>query len=181
METTNPIAPGRWVDKTKMTLHKPKPGRRKLDATLARLRVLHEELNAELYSHPSQRPQIQSPQDAANLLTPFIGYLEHEELWVVTLDTRSRLKSLNMLYKGNVSSSQVRVAEVFRGAVIENAPSIIIAHNHPSEDPTPSPDDVAVTRAIVQAGRLLNVEVLDHLVICRDRYMSLKERSLGFG
>jgi DNA repair protein RadC len=84
------------------------------------------------------------------------------------------------LYQGSVSSSQVRVGEVFRQAIIEQASSIIIAHNHPSGDPTPSPDDVAVTRAIVQAGKLLDIDVLDHVVVCSTRHVSLKERGLGF-
>ena len=85
------------------------------------------------------------------------------------------------VYKGSVNSSQVRVGEIFKVAVRRNAPSIIVAHNHPSGDPTPSPDDVAVTRALVQAGKLLSVEVLDHLVIGQGRFVSLKERGLGFG
>jgi DNA repair protein RadC len=85
------------------------------------------------------------------------------------------------LYQGSVSASQVRVGEVFRQAIIEQASAIIIAHNHPSGDPTPSPDDVAVTRAIVQAGKLLDIEVLDHIVVSQDRFISLKERGLGFG
>jgi DNA repair protein RadC len=75
----------------------------------------------------------------------------------------------------------VRVGELFKPAVRSNAAGIIVIHNHPSGDPTPSPDDIALTRAIVQAGKLLDVEVLDHLVIGRGRFVSLKERGLGFG
>jgi DNA repair protein RadC len=85
------------------------------------------------------------------------------------------------LYRGSVSSAQVRVGEVFREAVRKNASALIAIHNHPSGDPTPSPDDVALTRAIVQAGKLLDVDVLDHLVIGQGRWVSLKERGLGFG
>jgi DNA repair protein RadC len=96
------------------------------------------------------------------------------------LDSRNRVKSLVLLYKGSVNSSQVHVGEVFRQAIVENSPAIIIAHNHPSQDPTPSPDDVGLTRAIVQAGKLLDIEVLDHLIICQGRFVSLKERGLGF-
>jgi DNA repair protein RadC len=106
--------------------------------------------------------------------------LDHEELWVINLDTRNRVMSLTTLYKGSVNSSQVRVGEVFRQAIFENAPAVIVAHNHPSGDPTPSPDDVAVTRAIVEAGRLLDINVLDHLIVVRGQYVSLKERGLGF-
>lgn len=79
-----------------------------------------------------------------------------------------------------MNASQVRIAEVFKAAIADNATSIVLAHNHPSGDPTPSPEDVAITRAILQAGKLLDIEVVDHLVITRDRYISLKERGLGF-
>lgn len=84
------------------------------------------------------------------------------------------------VYKGSVNSSQVRVGEIFKESVRKNASAIVVIHNHPSGDPTPSPDDVAVTRAIVQAGKLLDVEVLDHLVIGQGKWISLKERGLGF-
>ena len=113
-------------------------------------------------------------------MIPFIGNLDHEEFWVADLDTRNRVKSLVVVYKGSVNSSQVRVGEVFRQAVAENAPAILISHCHPSGDPTPSADDVAVTRAIVQAGKLLDIDVLDHLIICGNRFVSLKEKGLGF-
>jgi len=79
-----------------------------------------------------------------------------------------------------VNSSQVRLAEVFKPAIQRMAPAILVCHNHPSGDPTPSPDDVAVTRPMVQAGRLLDVDLLNHLVIGGSRYVSLKERGLGF-
>ena len=98
----------------------------------------------------------------------------------MNLDTRNRLMHLVKLYQGSVNTSQVRVAEVFRQAIADNAPSILLAHNHPSGDPTPSPDDVAVTRSICQAGKLLDIDLLDHLIVTRDRYVSLKERGLGF-
>jgi DNA repair protein RadC len=79
-----------------------------------------------------------------------------------------------------VNSSQVRVGEIFQAAVGRMASALVVVHNHPSGDPTPSPDDVAVTRAIVQAGKLLDIEVLDHLVIGQGRWVSLKERGMGF-
>jgi DNA repair protein RadC len=85
------------------------------------------------------------------------------------------------VYKGSVNSSQVRVGELFKEAIRINASSLIVTHNHPSGDPTPSPDDVAVTRAIVQAGKLLDIDVLDHLVIGAGKWISLKEKGLGFG
>jgi len=154
--------------------------KKKVDETLARLRQLHDELNAQLYAHPTERPAIHSPSDVANLLQYFIGSLDHEEMWVVNLDTRNRVMSFVALYKGSVNSSQVRVCEVFRQAIVDNSPAIIVAHNHPSGDPTPSPEDVSVTRAILQAGKLLDIDLLDHLVIGAGRFVSLKERGLGF-
>jgi DNA repair protein RadC len=157
-----------------------KSRKRKVAKTLAQLRQLHEELNTQLYSHPTERPAIHSPSDAAQILTCFLAHLDHEELWVVNLDTRNRVMSLVALYKGSVNASQVRVSEVFRQAILDNAPSILVAHNHPSGDASPSPDDVATTRAIVQAGKLLDIELIDHLVIGKEQFVSLKERGLGF-
>jgi DNA repair protein RadC len=148
--------------------------------TLARLHQLRDELNAQLYTHPTERPTIHSPADAFEILRCFMGGLDHEELWVMNLDTRNRLMHLVKLYQGSVNSSQVRVAEVYRQAIADNSPTIILSHNHPSGDPTPSPDDVAVTRSIYQAGKLLDIDLLDHLIVVHDRFVSLKERGLGF-
>jgi DNA repair protein RadC len=128
----------------------------------------------------SERPTINSPADAADILKPFVANLEHEELGILLLNRRNAVMQLVRLYQGSVNSSQIRVGEVFRQAIIEQASAIVIAHNHPSGDATPSPDDVAVTRAIIQAGKLLDVDVLDHLIVCDDRFVSLKERGLGF-
>jgi DNA repair protein RadC len=88
--------------------------------------------------------------------------------------------SYDLQDRGSVNSSQVKVGEIFKAAIRHNAPKIIMVHNHPSGDPTPSPDDVAVTRAIVQAGKLLDVDVLDHMIIGQGNWVSLKERGLGF-
>jgi len=153
---------------------------RRVEETMSRIRQLYDELNAQLYAHPAQRPAVHSPQDAVSLIDPFIGALDREELWVIDLDTRNRVMSLVQLYRGSVNCSQVRVAEVFRQAVIDNAPALIVCHNHPSGDVSPSPEDVAVTRSIVQAGKLLDIEVLDHLVVAKGAHASLKERGLGF-
>ena len=130
---------------------------------------------------PEQRPTINSPADAAALVQYEMCALEQEHLRVLLLDTRNHVLDIVEIYKGSVNSSQVRVGEIFKVAVRRNASALIVVHNHPSGDPTPSPDDAAVTRAIVQAGKLLDVEVLDHLVIGQGRWVSLKERGLGFG
>ncbi len=130
---------------------------------------------------PEERPAINSPADAAALVQYEMSALEQEHLRVMLLDRRNRVLETVEVYRGSVSSSQVRIGEVFKEAVRKNASALIVIHNHPSGDPTPSPDDVAVTRAILQAGKLLDVDVLDHLVIGQGRWVSLKERGLGFG
>jgi DNA repair protein RadC len=134
-----------------------------------------------LAESPEERPAVHSPADAASLLLYEMSALEQEELRIVLLDVRNRVLEIVTQYRGSVSSSQVRVGELFKAAVRRNASSLIVVHNHPSGDPTPSPEDVALTRAIVQAGKLLDIEVLDHLVIGRGHWTSLKERGLGFG
>lgn len=130
---------------------------------------------------PDEKPAINSPADAAALVQYEMSALEQEHLRVMLLDRRNRVLESVEVYKGSVNSSQVRVGELFKDAIRTNASAIIIIHNHPSGDPTPSPDDVAVTRAIVQAGKLLDVEILDHLVIGQGKWVSMKERGLGFG
>jgi DNA repair protein RadC len=134
-----------------------------------------------LVESPGERPQVRSPADAANLVLSEMGLLEQEQLRVMLLDTKNRVLETKTIYVGSLNTSLIRVGELFREAVRANCASIIVLHNHPSGDPTPSPEDVAVTRQIVQAGQLLDVEVLDHLVIGRQRFVSLKERGLGFG
>jgi DNA repair protein RadC len=129
---------------------------------------------------PEERPTIQSPEDAANLLLYEMGALEREHLRVLLLDTRNRLIRTAEVYRGSLNSSWIRVAEIFRDAVRVNAAAVIVAHNHPSGDPTPSPEDVSVTKALVQAGQLLDIEVLDHLVIGQGRFVSMKAKGLGF-
>ena len=94
---------------------------------------------------------------------------------------RNRVQKIETVYRGSLNSSQVRVGEVFKDVVRRNVAAIIVVHNHPSGDPAPSPDDVAITRAIVEAGQLLDVQVLDHLIVGQGRFVSLKERGLGFG
>jgi len=133
-----------------------------------------------LIEAPDERPVISSPADAANLVLYDMGALEQEELRIILLDVRNRVMEVITQYRGSVSSSQVRVGELFKAAVRRNAVNLIIVHNHPSGAPTPSPADVALTRASVQAGKLLDIDVLDHLVIGRGRWVSLKERGLGF-
>jgi len=130
---------------------------------------------------PDERPVINSPADAAALVRYEMSALEQEHLRVLLLDTRNHVLAIEEIYRGSLNSSQVRVGEIFRAAIRRNAAALIVVHNHPSGDPTPSPDDIAITRAIVEAGVLLDVSVLDHLVIGQGNWVSLKERGLGFG
>jgi len=130
--------------------------------------------------NPDERPAIHSPADAAALVQYEMSALSQEHLRVINLDTRNKVINIDKLYIGSLNASTVRVGEVFKPAIQRNAASIIVLHNHPSGDPAPSPEDVALTRAIVSAGKLLDIEVLDHLVIGQGRWVSLKERGLGF-
>lgn len=123
--------------------------------------------------------QIQSPADVYLLLHE-MGALEQEEVRVLILDTRNCVLDIHTAYKGSLDTILVRVAELFREAIRQNAAAIIVAHNHPSGNPSPSPDDVILTKKLVEAGNLLDVEVLDHLVIGRGRFVSLKQKGLGF-
>ena len=127
---------------------------------------------------PAEMPTINCPQDVHSLLGPEMSALAQEQLRVLLLNTRNQVVAQRIVYQGNVNSSVVRPAEVLRAAVIDNAPSIIVSHNHPSGDPTPSPEDVAITRDLVASAKLLGIDLLDHIVIAADRYVSLKEKKL---
>ena len=133
-----------------------------------------------LVAAPHERTVIKSPADAANLLMLEMGSLEQEHLRTVILDTKNHVLKVHTVYVGSLNTAVVRVGELFKEAIRLNAAAIICCHNHPSQDPTPSAEDVYVTRQIVEAGKLLSIDVLDHLVICLSRWVSLKERGLGF-
>jgi len=138
------------------------------------------ELGRRLSStHPEERAVVRTPQDVANLLMAEMGFLDQEQLRVVLLTSKNQVMSISEVYKGNVNTSLIRPSELFREAVRENCPAIIVVHNHPSGDPDPSPEDIAVTEQIVAAGRVLDIEVLDHIIIGGQRYVSLKERGVG--
>ena len=109
-----------------------------------------------------------------------IGNKEQEHFVVLHLDTRNRITHKEVLYKGSLNTSLVRTGEVFKSALRRNCAGIVVAHNHPSGDPNPSPEDIALTRRLVDAGKLVEVSVLDHLIIGHNRYISLRERALGF-
>jgi DNA repair protein RadC len=126
------------------------------------------------------RPKVRSPSDLAVILLPEMSHLEREHFLVVCLDTRNNVLHKQTLYVGSLNATHIRVAEVFQEPIRRNAAAIIIAHNHPSGDPSPSPEDVSLTKQLIEAGDLLGIEVLDHLVIGDQRFVSLRERALGF-
>lgn len=131
-------------------------------------------------SAPQEKVKVTSPADAANLLMSEMMFLEQEHLRLILLDTRNKVLQTPTIYVGSLNTSVIRIGELFRAAIKENAAAFIVAHNHPSGDPSPSPEDVNVTRQIRQAGQLLDIDLLDHIIIGRQRYVSLKERGLGF-
>jgi DNA repair protein RadC len=129
---------------------------------------------------PSGRLTVRGPRDLAERLLPQMGHLEREELRVALLNTKNSVLAIETVYRGNVSTALVRIGELFRDAVRQHAAALIVIHNHPSGDPTPSPDDLHLTAEAVAAGRLLDVPVLDHIIVGHDAYVSLRDRGIAF-
>ena len=123
-------------------------------------------------------PVVSCPEDVRLLLQPEMSGLAQEQMRVLLLNTKNQVVGQRVIYQGNISSLTIRTSEVFRPAVVEAVPSVIVAHNHPSGDPEPSPEDAAVTRELVAAGKLLDIALLDHVVIGRREVVSLKERGV---
>lgn len=144
---------------------------RRLSAALAFSRRINENRDLD---------KVNSPGDAYEILKPLIAHKEQEHLAVLLMDTKNFVRKTEIVYIGTTNQATARIAEIFRTAVRANAMSIIISHNHPSGDPTPSPEDVEVTKAIVAAGKLLQIDVLDHVIVSPHTYLSMKERRLGF-
>jgi DNA repair protein RadC len=129
---------------------------------------------------PQDRWLVRSPRDVGERLVPQMGYLDREELRVILLNTRNAVLKVVTVYQGNVSSSLVRIAELFKDAIRINASGLILAHNHPSGDPAPSPDDLRLTAETLAAGRLLDIALLDHLIVAGDGFVSLRDRGVPF-
>jgi DNA repair protein RadC len=149
-------------------------------ARAAQLAAAFELGRRALVEWPADRWTIRAPRDLADRLVPEMGRLEREELRVVLLSARNSVMAVERVYQGSVSTALVRVGELFRDAVRRHASGIIVVHNHPSGDPTPSPEDLHLTAETVAAGRLLDVPVLDHLVIGHDAFVSLRDRGISF-
>jgi DNA repair protein RadC len=138
------------------------------------------ELGKRMLHEQPERRIVRAAEDVFRMLFADMALLEQEELRVILLSTRNEVIAMRDVYRGNVSSAVVRIGEVFRDAVREGCPNIIAVHNHPSGDPSPSAEDAALTKQLVEAGRLLGIEVLDHVVIARSGFVSLKDRKMGF-
>jgi DNA repair protein RadC len=156
-----------------------------IQAALKSIEGIPEEVQAlvsllQVLLAPCKDERITRPADLAALLMLELGHLDHEEFWMACLDTKNHVQRLHRLYKGSLNSSIVRVCELFRLPLQLNSAAIIVAHNHPSSSCHASPEDIDVTRTLVQAGELLEIEVLDHLIIGQGAWMSMREQRLGW-
>ena len=149
-----------------------------LSLPAARSLVAQFELGRRLAAAPAAPGwRVRAPADVAERLVPAMRHLEREELRVLLLNTKNVVRAATTVYVGNLAGLSVRVGEVFRLAVRRQAAAIVVVHNHPSGDPAPSADDLRITAELAEAGRLLDVELLDHVVVAADGWVSL--RSLG--
>ena len=126
------------------------------------------------------RKKIQSPNDIFNIAQNVIQANEYaeENLWLITLDTKNNITGIFTVSTGSLNSTIVHPREIFKRAVLQNAASIIICHNHPSGDPAPSQEDINITKRIYDAGKILGIELLDHIIIGDNKYTSLKEKGV---
>jgi len=129
-------------------------------------------------SSDAPRPTISSPLDAVNLVMEEMRYYPEERFKVMFLDTRHQVIADEEISRGTLSASLVHPREVFKAAIKATAGAVLLVHNHPSGDPTPSTEDLALTARMVQAGELVGIPVLDHLVIGDGRFVSLKEKGI---
>jgi DNA repair protein RadC len=137
------------------------------------------EIGRRLCLPNSRRVVIQTPQDAGAILIEKTRHLEAEHFYVMLLDTKNRLLGLEVVSVGTLDASIVHPREVFKPSIRRSAAAVILAHNHPSGDPSPSHEDLSITTRLIEAGRILGIEVLDHLIVGDGRYVSLRERRFG--
>ena len=146
----------------------------------ARRLVATFELAKRISAPEQERVRVSCPADIFALVSD-LQYLEHEQMRVVLLNTKNRVIKIVTEYQGSVHTTVIRIAELFREAIRWNAIGIALVHNHPSGDATPSPEDAAITREIVKAGQLMDIDVTDHIVVAQGgRFVSMRERGLGF-
>ncbi len=128
---------------------------------------------------PEKKARISNASQAIHLVQDMM-HLTQEQVRVILLDSARQVTTIQTVYIGTVNTSVLRTSEIYREAILRNSPAIILAHNHPSGDPSPSPEDVELTRAMIAAGELLDIHFVDHLIIGRDGWRSLRELRLGF-
>ena len=158
-------------------------GRAVLEALRSNLALLGElAVRYQVETRPERQgrdlPAISTPGDVYALLGAEMSALAQEQLRVLLLNTKNKVVGQRVVYQGNISCAIIRTAEVLRPAVMEAVPGIIVVHNHPSGDPTPSPEDAALTRELAEAAKLLDIKLLDHVVVGADGFVSLKDRNL---
>lgn len=126
----------------------------------------------------AERPVLRSPKEVADLMMPRLRYEKKERFIALLLSTKNHLLGTPTISIGTLSASLVDPRELFREAIVCSAASLILVHNHPSGDPTPSPEDAALTKKLVEAGKMLEISVLDHIIIGDGKYVSLKEQGI---
>jgi DNA repair protein RadC len=138
------------------------------------------ELSKRLETDTGEKPKpvLKSPQDVAAAMMSKLKGKKKEHFWVICLDTRNRPINCKQVSIGSLDTSIVHPREVFKEAVSSSAASVIFVHNHPSGDPEPSKEDVELTKRLVQAGEIIGIDVLDHIIVCDRSYLSLKASSL---
>jgi len=121
---------------------------------------------------------VKSPEDAYHLFKSFLEEADREYFVVACLDTKNQPTAINICHVGSLNSSIVHPREVMKAAILANSASILVAHNHPSSDPTPSREDIEVTKRLQEAGKIIGIDVLDHIIIGEEKFVSLKEKGL---
>ncbi|WP_083991348.1 RadC family protein [Alkalihalobacillus pseudalcaliphilus] len=135
------------------------------------------ELGRRIHNYmPEERYVIRSPEDVSNYVMEDLRFLKQEHFIALYLNTKNQVLHRQTLFIGSLNASIVHPREVFKEALKRSAASLICLHNHPSGDPTPSKEDIEVTRRLQQAGQVLGIEMLDHVIIGDRKYMSLKEQ-----
>ena len=121
---------------------------------------------------------INSPQDAYHIINQYLKNVDREHFGILCLDTKNKVTAIHTVSIGSLNSSIVHPREVFKAAILSNSNSIVLFHNHPSGDPTPSREDIEVTKRLEEAGEVLGIEILDHVIVGEGRHISLKEKNV---
>jgi DNA repair protein RadC len=153
-------------------------GARRTRKRIATLRLVREGSFAAPAGYPDAGTPVRSPRDVFQLMQPFADREVGESFWILALDSQHRVSGPTVITRGILNASLVHPREVFQAAILASAVAVVLVHNHPSGDPTPSPDDRAVTDQLVAAGRLLDIPVHDHVILGRGRYTSFAEAGL---